>query len=682
MDSFEAQKEIARLSELINYHNDLYYQKSKSEISDQEFDQLLETLIKLEEEFPLLKLPDSPSQRVGGTITKNFETVVHKYPMLSLGNTYSREELIEWDERVKKGLEGESYEYFCELKFDGVALSLTYKNGLLIRAVTRGDGTQGDDITTNTKTIRSIPIRLKKDTPEFFEVRGEVYFPKKEFERVNTEREDIGEDKLANPRNAASGTLKMQDSGIVASRMLDCYLYYLLGENLETTSHSESIDKIIDWGFNVSPTFKKCNTIDQVLAYIDEWEEKRHPLDSETDGVVIKVNSHAQQRKLGFTAKSPRWAIAYKYKAESEQTILESVSYQVGRTGAVTPVANLKPIHLAGTTVKRASLHNANEIERLDLRIGDTVHIEKGGDIIPKVTKVNLESRKASSVPLKYITHCPECGTELIREKGEANHYCPNVYGCPPQIQGRIEHFIQRKAMNIDSLGSETIRGLLDAGLITNYADLYSLNYEQLNGLEFTTFSEKKGDYGTRSLKEKSAKNIIDAIENSKAMPFEKVLFALGIRFVGQTIAEKLAVHFKSIDSLRQANYEDLIDVPEIGGRIAESVLEFFTDERNQVLINKLTTAGISFVMKESSKTVGNTLGGNTFLVSGVFEKFSRDELKAAIKANGGKVVSSISGKLNYLVAGDKMGPAKLEKATKFGIQIISENEFIKMINI
>ncbi len=680
MDSTQAQKEIARLSELISYHNELYYQQSKSEISDQEFDQLLETLIKLEEEFPLLKLPDSPSQRVGGTITKNFETVVHKYPMLSLGNTYSREELIEWDERVKKGLEGETYEYFCELKFDGVALSLTYENGLLTRAVTRGDGTQGDDITTNAKTIRSIPIRLKKATPAEFEVRGEVYFPKKEFERVNNEREDIGEDRLANPRNAASGTLKMQDSAIVASRRLDCYLYYLLGENLESESHSDSIEKIIEWGFNVSPTYRKCGTIEEVLNYIDEWEEKRHSLDSETDGVVIKVNSHAQQRELGFTAKSPRWAIAYKYKAESEQTILESVSYQVGRTGAVTPVANLKPVHLAGTTVKRASLHNANEIERLGLRIGDTVHIEKGGEIIPKVTKVNLEARKADSVPLEYITHCPECGTELIREEGEANHYCPNVDGCPPQIQGRIEHFIQRKALNIDSLGSETIRGLLDAGLISNYADLYSLTFEQLNGLEFTTFSEKKGDYSTRSLREKSAANIIDAIESSKAMPFEKVLFALGIRFVGQTVAEKLAMHFKTIEALSSANYESLINVPEIGDRIAESVLEFFSVEHNQILIEKLKSAGLRFIIEESNESGGNALEGNTFVVSGVFEKFSRDELKSTIKSNGGKVVSSISGKLNYLVAGDKMGPAKLEKATNLGIQIISEDEFIQMI--
>jgi DNA ligase (NAD+) len=415
MNPNEAQQEINRLSELINYHNDLYYQQSRTEISDQEFDQLLAQLIKLEESFPQFKLPDSPTQRVGGTITKNFETVVHRYPMLSLGNTYSKEELIEWDERVRKGLNGEVFEYFCELKFDGVALSLSYEEGLLKRAVTRGDGTQGDDITTNAKTIRSIPIRIQQTVPSSFEVRGEVYFPKKEFERVNAEREDIGEQTLANPRNAASGTLKMQDSSIVASRKLDCYLYYLLGEELDAATHSESMEQIQKWGFKVSPTYRLCKSIDEVLAYIEEWEEKRHDLDSETDGVVIKVNNKAQQEDLGFTAKSPRWAIAYKYKAESAQTVLESISYQVGRTGAVTPVANLKPVHLAGTTVKRASLHNANEIERLGLRIGDTVHIEKGGEIIPKVTAINLDLRKEDTEPFQYITHCPECNTPLVR---------------------------------------------------------------------------------------------------------------------------------------------------------------------------------------------------------------------------------------------------------------------------
>lgn len=680
MDLFQAQDEIKRLSELINYHNDLYYQQSKSEISDQDFDALLRQLIDLENQFPDLKQADSPSQRVGGTITKNFDTVVHKYRMLSLGNTYSREELIEWDERVKKGLDGETAAYFCELKFDGVALSLTYENGLLTRAVTRGDGTQGDDITANAKTIRSIPMRLQKDAPTEFEVRGEVYFPKKEFDRVNAERIDIGEEPLANPRNAASGTLKMQDSSVVASRKLDCYLYYLLGETVESPTHSAAIEQITDWGFNVSPTFRKCQNIEEVLAYIDEWEDKRHQLDSETDGVVIKVNSIAQQERLGFTAKSPRWAISYKYKAESAQTTLESVSYQVGRTGSVTPVANLAPVQLAGTTVKRASLHNANEIERLGLRIGDTLHIEKGGEIIPKVTKVNLDERRADSQPFEYITRCPECDTALVRAEGEANHYCPNVDGCPPQIQGRIEHFIQRKAMNIDSLGSETIRGLLDKELITNYADLYQLSFEQLNGLEFTSFSERKGEYSTRSLREKSARNIIDAIQVSKQMPFEKVLFALGIRFVGQTVAEKLAQYFEHIDALTEASFDSLIEVPEIGDRIAESVIEFFADPQANQMIQALKEAGLNFKIDEPEALSSNSLADKTFVVSGVFSQFSRDELKTTIKANGGKVVSAISAKLSYLVAGDKMGPAKLEKAKKLGIQIISEEDFIQLI--
>ncbi|MBO6761669.1 MAG: NAD-dependent DNA ligase LigA, partial [Roseivirga sp.] len=468
MTEQQAFAQIQELSEKINYHNDLYYQKDKSEITDYEFDQLLEKLIALENQFPQYKFEDSPSQRVGGTITKNFETVVHKYPMLSLGNTYSKEDLIDWDGRVKRGLGTDDYAYFCELKFDGTALSLTYENGQLKRAVTRGDGTQGDDVTTNAKTIRSIPLKVKHQVPESFEVRGEVYFPKKEFERVNAERIENGEEPLANPRNAGSGTLKMQDSSIVASRKLDCYLYYLLGDSLEFSTHSESMAQLEQWGFNVSPTYKRCNTIEEVLEYIAEWETKRHDLPSETDGVVIKVDSLDQQNELGFTAKSPRWAIAYKYKAESASTVLESISYQVGRTGSVTPVANLKPVLLAGTTVKRASLHNANEIARLGLHLGDTVFVEKGGEIIPKITGIDELQRPSDSTPVEYITHCPECNTELVRKEGEANHYCPNSEGCPPQILGRIEHFIQRKAMDIDSLGSETIRGLLDNGLIEN----------------------------------------------------------------------------------------------------------------------------------------------------------------------------------------------------------------------
>lgn len=680
MDTREAQKEIERLSSLIEHHNELYYQQSRTEISDLEFDKLLAQLIQLEKEFPEFRKPDSPTQRVGGTITKNFDTVVHKYPMLSLGNTYSKEELIEWDERVRKGLGHNDYSYFCELKFDGVALSLTYENGFLTRAVTRGDGTQGDDITANAKTIRSIPLKIQGDSPADFEVRGEVFFPKHEFARVNEEKIANGEQAMANPRNAASGTLKMQDSAIVAHRRLDCYLYYLLGDSVEIGEHSQGIHQLESWGFNVSPTYRKCNDINEVLTYIEEWESKRHDLDSETDGVVIKVDALDQQKTLGFTAKSPRWAIAYKYKAESAETILDSVSYQVGRTGAVTPVANLKPVHLAGTTVKRASLHNANEIERLGLRLGDTVYIEKGGEIIPKVTGINFAKRNTKSVPFNYIENCPECGTPLERAEGEANHYCPNTLGCPPQIQGRIEHFIQRKAMNIDSLGSETIRGLLDHGLISNYSDIYKLQFEDLNGLEFKSYSDKKGDYSIRSLREKSAQNIIEAIDKSKQTPFEKVLFALGIRFVGQTVAEKLALHFKNIDALAQANYDELIAVPEIGDRIAHSLLTFFTDEASNAIIDQLKEAGLQFEVKEEDLTQGEALANKTFVVSGVFSQFSRDELKSSIKTNGGKVVSSISAKLDYLIAGDKMGPAKLEKATKLGIQIISEADYIQMI--
>jgi DNA ligase (NAD+) len=683
MTTDQAQEQIKQLTDQINYHSDLYYQKSTSEISDFDFDQLLVKLAALEAEFPELKSEDSPTQRVGGTITKEFDTVIHKYPMLSLGNTYSEEDLIEFDKRVAKGLEGQEYEYFCELKFDGVALSLTYENGALKRAVTRGDGTQGDDITTNAKTIRSIPLKLKGNVPAEFEVRGEAFFPIKEFQRVNSEREDIGLDLLANPRNAASGTLKMQDSSVVAQRRLDCFLYYLLGENLGYSTHSECMNAVESWGFNVSPTYRKCGSIQDVLAYIHEWEEKRHSLPVETDGIVIKVNDLNQQDQLGFTAKSPRWAISYKYKAESAATVLESISYQVGRTGSVTPVANLKPVLLAGTTVKRASLHNADQIEKLDLRIGDTVFVEKGGEIIPKVTAVNLPLRKADSQPVTYITNCPECDTPLVRQEGEANHYCPNTEACPPQVLGRIEHFIQRKAVDIDSLGPETIRGLLQNSLIENYADLYSLTFDQLNGLEFRTFSDKKGDYTVRSLRDKSAGNIIKAIEASKQVPFERVLFGLGIRFVGKTVAEKLASHFQNIDALAQASFENLIAVDEIGDRIAYSVIEFFQNEEHIKTIEKLKQAGVQLETDQSQILApeSNIFEEKTFVISGVFTQFSRDELQEKIKANGGKLVSSISKKLDYLVAGDKMGPSKLEKATTLGIKIISEEEFIQMIN-
>lgn len=667
MTADQAKKEIAALTEKINYHNELYYQQNRTEISDQEFDKLLESLIKLEEQFPQLKSPHSPTQRVGGTITKSFPTVYHKYPMLSLGNTYSPEELEDFDSRVAKGLDGDPYEYVCELKFDGVSMSLTYENGVLVRGVTRGDGVRGDEVTTNVKTIRSIPLAINaKNLPESFEVRGEVFLPRAVFEKLNKEREDIGEEKYANARNTASGTVKMQDSGEVARRKLECYVYNLLGDN-DVETHEESIKKLEQWKFNVSPTYKKCKNIKEVLKYIEHWEKKRLELPLETDGVVIKVNSLEQQQTLGFTAKSPRWAIAFKYKAESMSTRLNGVTYQVGRTGAITPVAELEPIFLAGTTVKRASLHNANEIERLDLRIGDYVFVEKGGEIIPKVTAVDQAKRTNKAKPIKYITECPECGTELIRTEGEAAHYCPNVNGCPPQIKGRVEHFIQRKAMDIDSMGEQTIHQLFELGLLKTPADLYDLTKADLFKLD--------------KVKEKSAQNMLDGIAQSKAAPFESVLFAIGIRYVGKTVAEKLARHFKNIDAIMTATFDQLLEAPEIGEKIAQSVIEFFRMPANKKEIERLKKAGLNFEVVEQEVVMDSeNLGGKTFVISGTFEKYERDDLKDVIIRNGGKVLSSISGKLDYLLAGDNMGPAKKEKAEKLGVKIISEPEFEKLL--
>ncbi|MEZ4974532.1 MAG: NAD-dependent DNA ligase LigA [Cyclobacteriaceae bacterium] len=668
MNTAEAKKEIARLTEVINHHNDLYYQKHKTEISDYEFDQLLEKLTQLETQFPELREPDSPTQRVGGTITKSFNTVVHKYPMLSLGNTYSEEELIDFDKRVAKGLGSEAYEYFCELKFDGVSISLIYENGILVKGVTRGDGVRGDEVTTNVKTIRNIPLKIKgKNIPEQFEVRGEVFLSRTVFKQLNKEREDIGEETYANARNTASGTLKMQNSGEVARRKLDCYVYYLLGDNLDVESHAESVAKLEAWGFNVSDTYTKAKNIQEVLKYIQRWEGKRESLPLETDGVVLKVNSLLQQRKLGFTAKSPRWAIAYKYKAESLSTQLKSVTYQVGRTGAITPVAELAPILLSGTTVKRASLHNANEIARLDLRIGDYVFVEKGGEIIPKVTAVDLAKRDKKSIPIKYITDCPECGTELIRHEGEAAHYCPNEDGCPPQIKGRIEHFIQRKAMDIDSMGEKTINQLYNLNMVKSPADLYDLTKDDLAKLE--------------GFKDLSIKNLLAGIEKSKEAPFEAVLFALGIRYVGKTVAEKLARHFKTMDALQNASYEQLLEAPEVGEKIAQSLVRFFSDKGHRKEIERLTKAGLNFtVVEKETKKLGNSLDNKSFVISGVFEKYGRDELKDLIIAHGGRVLSGVSGQLDYLLAGDNMGPAKRQKAEKLGVTIISEQEFEQML--
>jgi DNA ligase (NAD+) len=668
MPSPEAQKQIQHLTDQVNYHNDLYYQKNKSEISDFDFDQLLKKLIDLENQFPELKLPDSPTQRVGGTITKEFENIVHQYSMLSLGNTYSTEELHDFDGRVVKGLDGEAYEYFCELKFDGVSISLIYENGVLTKAITRGDGVRGDNVISNAKTIRSLPLKIKsKQIPKKFEVRGEVFLSKEIFKQLNKEQEDIGEETYANARNTASGTLKMQDSAEVAKRKLNCYLYYLLGEDIDVRTHEEAIHKIEAWGFQVSPTYKKCKSMAEVIEYISHWETRRGELPLETDGVVIKVNSLDQQQQLGATAKVPRWAISFKYKAESISTQLNGITYQVGRTGALTPVAELQPVLLAGTTVKRASLHNANEIERLDLRIGDFVFVEKGGEIIPKVTSVDLTKRKSSSKPIKYISECPECGTPLVRKEGEANHYCPNESGCPPQIKGRIEHFIQRKAMDIDSLGEQTIKQLFDLGLVKTPADLYDLKKENLLQLD--------------KVKDKSAENMLAGIEASKAAPFEAVLFGIGIRFVGKTVAEKLAHYFKNMESLSVATYEQLLEAPEVGEKIAQSVVDYFKEKSNLREVERLSKAGLQMQadLKEPEK-VSNVLGEKSFVISGTFQNYERDQLKDIILANGGRVLSGVSGKLDYLLAGENMGPAKLEKAQKLGVTIISIEEFEKMM--
>ena len=662
------EEQINELTEKLNHFSFQYYQNSNSEISDFEFDKLLEQLINLENQHPKLVRKDSPSHRVGGMISKEFESVNHKYPMLSLGNTYNEKDLADFDERVRKGLGEADYEYICELKFDGVALSMWYESGTLVRGVTRGDGVRGDDITTNVKTIRSIPLNIQaKNMPIHFEVRGEGFMPLSTFETLNKEREDIGEQLLANPRNAASGTFKMQDSGVVAKRKMDCYIYQFLADEEVFQTHEESLIRLKEMGFNVSQTWEKCKNIEEVLTFINQWDKKRHTLPLNTDGIVIKLNSFAQREILGYTSKSPRWAISYKYQSESVSTLLETVSYQVGRTGNITPVANLKPVLLAGTTVKRASIHNSNEIERLDLHIGDYVFVEKGGEIIPKITAVDLSKRELNLDRIQFPTICPECNTALIRKDGEANHYCPNEKGCPPQIKGKIEHFIQRKALNIENLGTETIDMFYRKGLVTTPADLYDLKYENLLNLE--------------GFKEKSIQNILTGVEKSKQIPFKQVLFGIGIRFVGATVAEKLAVYFNNIDNLAKASSEDLLQVPEIGERIAKSVVEYFQNTDNQEFISRLRTAGLQFTHDNVEIVVeGDKLAGKTFVISGTFQNFERDDLKVKIEANGGKVLSGVSGKLNYLVAGAEAGPSKLEKAQKLNVPIISEDEFLQML--
>ena len=814
MNPQEAEQRIAQLTQEINYHNNRYYQESNPEISDYAFDKLLEELIALEASFPDLLDPDSPSQRVGGTITKEFQTVEHSTKMLSLGNTYSVEELIAFDERVVKGLGHHVFEYFCEMKFDGVAISLVYENGRLVRAVTRGDGYRGDDVTANVRTIRNIPLEVKGDNiPSKFEVRGEIFLPLKEFLKINAERDAAGDALLANPRNAASGTLKMQDSSVVAKRRLNCYFYQLLGDELSVNTHSEAISLIEKWGFNVSQTYRKVNNIQEVIQYIEDWKEKRFSLPVDTDGVVLKVNNYDQREELGFTAKNPRWAIAYKYKAESAETELLSVSYQVGRTGAITPVANLSPVSLAGTTVKRASLHNANEIERLDLHEGDFVFVEKGGEIIPKITAVNPERRSTEAKPIAYITRCPECDTELERKESEAKHYCPNAESCPPQVLGRIEHFVHKRAMDIDSMGTERIRALIDQGFITDPADIYELDgrKEELLGLEMSQDQyETEGDgilYITldkaiyaitegltfkqvhdflsennelplaqmlkafqdhiRKLKKKVPsntamidylisnlnghnlpkledylpvavvldlflsrkvdfqqvlevskkegtvhgillklnldlnqeltdrikklkantfqdgviKNMMEGIATSKNQPFEKVLFALGIRNIGENTAQLLARHFGTIEKLEAATSEQLLDINGVGETLVHSIHDFFAQEKNQEIIARLKSSGLKFEVDESeSKQLGNSLEGKRILASGKLVHFKRDEIKDAVIAHGGQYISSVSKNLDFIIEGEDMGPSKKEKAQKLGIPMISEDEFLKMI--
>lgn len=665
----DIQQKMQDLVDQINHYNHAYYQLNESLISDEAFDKLLAELQKLEFENPLFAIPNSPTQHVGGTITKTFKSVTHQFPMLSLGNTYNEEDLREFDERIQKALGDEKYEYICELKFDGVALSFWYENGKLIKGVTRGDGTRGDDITNNVKTIRTIPQSIQStDFPSSFEVRGEGYMPISSFDKINAEKIANGEAPLANPRNAASGTFKMQDSRVVAQRNMACFVYAYLGNEIPFQTHEEGLKLMQKNGFPVSETYRKCSNINQVIEYIQAWEDKRHDLPLNTDGIVIKINDLGQQERLGFTAKSPRWAIAYKYPSEIAHTKIESISYQVGRTGNVTPVANLHPVYLAGTVIKRASIHNANEMERLDLHENDTVFIEKGGEIIPKITGVDSTKRELNTSKFEFPSNCPACSSELIRLDGEANHYCTNYLHCPPQIKGRIEHFIQRKALNIENLGTETIDLLVEKGIIGNAADLYDLSESSFMGLD--------------GFQSKSINNILTSIKKSKEIPFRQVLFGIGIRHVGATIAEKLVLAFQSIDNLAKASYDELVAVPEIGDRIAISIGEFFQDPTNQLFIEKLKSAGVQ-LSEEIQEIVleGQALVGKSFVISGVFENFERDELKSKIIANGGKVVSSISSKLDYLVAGNNMGPAKLEKANQLNIQILSEEDFLALLS-
>ena len=665
----QARQLIETLTAELKQHNYNYYVLAQPTIADFDFDIKLKELAALEKQHPDLADPESPTQRVGGEITKEFITVKHRWPMLSLGNTYNEHELLDFDQRIRKAI-GDNFEYVCELKFDGLSMSMTYQDGKLVRAVTRGNGVEGDEVTTNVRTINSVPKKLTHGNyPEMFEIRGEVFMHRKAFDRLNDERVENGEVPYANPRNFASGTMKLQDSGEVAKRPLDCFLYFLYTEKQLFKTHWESLQAVKSWGFHVSEHNKLCGTMDEVLKFIAYWEERRFDLSFDIDGIVIKVNSYAQQEELGFTAKVPRWAISYKYKAEQVETVLNSVVYNVGRTGAVTPVANLRPVLLAGTTVKRATLHNANEILRLDLHEGDFVYVEKGGEIIPKIISVNTAKRKSDAVPVAYVTTCPACGTTLERKEGEAAFYCPNDEGCPPQIVSKMQHFVGRKAMNIDGLGDETIETLYQRNLLRHISDIYDLHLHYNELTKMDRFGEK------------SITNMLDGIEKSKQMPFEKVLFGIGIRYIGETVAKKLVAHFKTIERLMAASLEELMAADEIGDRIAESLIEYFSGEQHREEIQKLQSQGLQFVSDEKEVVLqSEALSGKTFIISGTFER-SRDELTNIIEQNGGKILSSISAKLNYLVAGDNMGPAKLEKATKLNIPIISDEELMKMVS-
>ena len=663
----DEKQRIEQLRQELHDHNHRYYVLNQPTIDDQEFDRLMRELQDLEAKHPELYDPNSPTQRVGSDLNQEFRQVAHKYPMLSLANTYSEQEVAEWYESVKKGLGGDDFDVCCEMKYDGLSISLTYENGRLIRAVTRGDGVQGDDVTENVKTIRSIPLVLTGNAyPQEFEIRGEILMPWVVFERLNAEREAAEEPLFANPRNAASGTLKSQKSELVASRQLDAYLYYLLGEELPTDGHYENLQAAASWGFKISQGMRKVKTLQEIYDFIRYWDTERKNLPVATDGIVLKVNSQRQQRALGFTAKSPRWAIAYKFKAERACTRLNEVTYQVGRTGAVTPVANMDPVQLAGTTVKRATLNNEDFIRSFDLHIGDYVYVEKGGEIIPKIVGVDLDQRPIIAQPVQFITHCPECGAKLVRYEGEAAHYCPNDAGCPPQIKGRIEHFISRKAMNIDSLGPETVDDYYRHGLIHNIADLYTIDVQQING------------DGSRT---KSAMKIVNGIKNSTQVPFERVVFALGIRFVGETSARLLARHFKTMDALMNASMEELQEVEGIGEVIAKSVQSYFRHPQNMEIINRLRQYGVQMSLSEEQiQGVTDKLAGKSIVISGVFAQHSRDEYKMMIEQHGGKNVGSISGKTSFILAGENMGPSKLQKAEKLGIPIVSEEEFLQMI--